>query len=155
MFYFGKADDQNHLYWELGGWQNQDSIVASIINGRNSVLTHSMFSVETDVEYDLKLEVSGRHIRTYINGELINETEDKPPVIEPLYYTASVEDATGDIILKTVNVQENSVSADIVFEGLATKDLSVEVYELSGYQLEDENNFENKELVSLSKLISQ
>lgn len=148
VFYFGKADDQNHLYWELGGWQNQDSIVASIINGRNSVLTHSMFTVETAVEYDLKLEVSDRHIRTYINGELINETEDKLPVIEPLYYTASMEDSTRDIILKTVNVQENSVSAEIILEEMAKKDLSIEVYELSGYQLEDENNFENKELVS-------
>jgi alpha-L-arabinofuranosidase len=101
------------LYWELGGWQNQDSIVASIIN-----------------------------------GELINETEDKLPLIEPLYYTASVEDSTGNIILKTVNVQEHSVSVEIVLEALAKKDLSIEGYELSGYQLEDENNFENKELVS-------
>ncbi len=64
-------------------------------------------------------------------------------------YTASVEDSTGDIIiLKTVYVQENSVSGEIVLEGLAKEGLSVEVYEMSGHQLEDENNFENKELVS-------
>jgi alpha-L-arabinofuranosidase len=56
-----------------------------------------------------------------INGELINETEDKLPIIEPLYYTASVEDSTGDIILKTVNVQEHSVSVEIVLEALAKK----------------------------------
>ncbi|OMC75212.1 alpha-L-arabinofuranosidase [Paenibacillus odorifer] len=148
IFYFGKADDQNHLYWELGGWQNQDSIVASIINGRNSVLTHVMFTVETDVEYDLKLEVVGRQIRTFINGELVNETEDKLPVIEPLYYTASVEELTGDIILKTVNVQENSVSAEVALESLAKEALTIEVYEMSGYPLEDENNFENKQQVS-------
>lgn len=63
-------------------------------------------------------------------------------------YTASVEDSTGDIILKTVYVQDNSVSGEIVLEGLAKEGLSVEVYEMSGHQLEDENNFENKELVS-------
>lgn len=145
---FGKADHKNYLQWELGGWQNQDSIIASIISGRNSVLTHAMFTVETDVEYELKLEVSGRHIRTYINGELVNEAEDKLPVIEPLYYTASVEDSTGDIILKVVNVQACNVSTEIVMDKLAKLGLSVEVYELSGYHLEDENSFENKELVS-------
>ncbi|MEK4064275.1 MULTISPECIES: alpha-L-arabinofuranosidase C-terminal domain-containing protein [Paenibacillus] len=148
VLYFGKADEQNHLFWEIGGWQNQDSIVASIAQGRNSVLTHTLFTVESDVEYNLTLEVSGRQIRTYIDGELINETEDKLLVIEPLYYTASVEHSTGDMILKTVNMQEVSIAAEIVLEGLTDKRLSIEVYEMSGHQPEDENSFKQPMLVS-------
>ncbi|MNP76247.1 hypothetical protein D3C76_1734510 [compost metagenome] len=59
-----------------------------------------------------------------------------------------MEDLTGDIILKTVNVQENSVSAEVVLESLVKEALTIEVYEMSGYPLEDENNFENKQQVS-------
>lgn len=148
IVYFGEVDEKNHLYWEIGGWQNQDATVCSIVRERNSCLTQSLFAVEPEVEYNLMLEVSGRKIRTFIDGELINETEDKLPVIEPLYYTASVEQSTGDIILKTVNVQGTAVAAEIVLGDLEKESLNVEVYELSGYNLEDENNFENPTLVS-------
>lgn len=146
--YFGKADDSNHLFWEIGGWQNQDSIITSIVKNRHTALTHTMFTVETDVQYDLTLEVTGRQIRSYINGELINETEDKLPVIEPLYYTASMEDETGDIILKTVNVQDQKVAGEIVLEGLPVEGAAIAIYELSGHRPEDENNFEQPALVS-------
>ncbi|UQZ37665.1 alpha-L-arabinofuranosidase [Paenibacillus sp. PK3_47] len=146
--YFGKQDEANHLFWEIGGWQNQDSIITSIVQNRHTALTHTMFTVETNVEYDLTLEVSGRHIRSYINGELFNETEDKLPVIEPLYYTASREEATGDIILKAVNVQGQSIAADIGLIDLPGEGINIEVYELSGHRPEDENNFEQPALVS-------
>ncbi|WP_342439640.1 alpha-L-arabinofuranosidase C-terminal domain-containing protein [Paenibacillus sp. FSL L8-0436] len=52
------------------------------------------------------------------------------------------------MILKTVNMQEVSVAAEIVLEGLADKRLSIEVYEMSGHQPEDENSFERPMLVS-------
>ncbi|MDQ0874535.1 hypothetical protein QFZ77_003194 [Paenibacillus sp. V4I3] len=51
---------------------------------------------------------------------LFHDTEDKLPVIEPLYYSASFERSTGDVIVKFVNVQENSVHAQVVLEDLHT-----------------------------------
>ena len=64
----------------------------------------------------------------------------------------------GAIILQVILIPLNAVFTcsetaivslnDNQLEEMAKKDLSIEVYELSGYQLEDENNFENKELVS-------
>ena len=116
--YFGKSDDKNQLYWDFGGWMNDDSLLNSRVNGIGSTLTQSMFNVEPGIEYELTLEVSGRRIRTWINGVLFNETEDKLPVIEPLYYSASVERSTGDVIVKVVNVQEQTVNAQIVLEDM-------------------------------------
>ncbi|ASA21442.1 alpha-L-arabinofuranosidase C-terminal domain-containing protein [Paenibacillus donghaensis] len=144
---FGRKDDHNRLFWELGGWLNQDTMVCAVVDGRNSVLTQSMFSVETDVEYSLVLEVSGREIRTYIDGELVNETEDKLPTIEPLYYTASMELSSGDIILKAVNVQAEAVTAHINIDDNIQGGMNVDVFELSGHNLEDENSFEHPEQI--------
>lgn len=45
--FFRQGDNKNGLLWEIGGWQNQDAIVGSIVNGRNSCLTQSLFAVET------------------------------------------------------------------------------------------------------------
>ena len=116
-------------------------------NGRTSCLTQSIFNVEPDIEYALTLEVSGRQIRAWIDGVLFHDIEDKLPVIEPLYYSASYERSTGDVIVKVVNVQENSVRAQIGLADLDKTSLTVEVYEMSGHSLDDENTFESPELV--------
>lgn len=145
---FGQRDQSNLLIWEFGGWQNQDSLIASNVDGRGSVLTQSIFNVENDREYTLKLEVSGRQIRAWINGELFHDTEDKLPVIEPLYYSASCDRTTGDTIVKVVNVQDSSVTAEVVLADLNETSLRVEVHEMSGHSLEEENTFEAPDRVS-------
>jgi len=149
--FFGREDDQNQRVWELGGWQNQDSMITSRISGRGSCLTQSLFTVEEGVAYELALEVSGRRIRAFINGEQIHEIEDRQAVIEPLYYTASVEDASGDVIVKVVNMQETDVTADIEFADLGAVSYIADVFELSGCALEDENTFEQPDRIKPSR----
>ncbi|MDF2648897.1 MAG: alpha-L-arabinofuranosidase domain protein [Paenibacillus sp.] len=145
--YFGKRDGDNQLIWDFGGWQNQDSALCSRVDGRTSCLTQSIFNVEPDMEYELTLEISGRQIRAWIDGVLFHDTEDKLPVIEPLYYSASFERSTGETIVKVVNVQENSVRAQIALADLHKTSLTVDVYEMSGHALDDENTFESPERV--------
>ncbi|MDQ8734564.1 alpha-L-arabinofuranosidase C-terminal domain-containing protein [Paenibacillus sp. LHD-38] len=145
---FGCADDDNRLFWEISGWQNQDSMISSRVNGRNSCLTQSLFTVENDVTYELALEVSGRQIRSYINGKLIHDTEDKLPLIQPIYCSSSVDDNFGDTIVKVVNMQDVAVYADIAFEDLPEAGgRRVESYELSGHSLKDENSFEQPQKI--------
>ncbi|MGO4372291.1 alpha-L-arabinofuranosidase, partial [Paenibacillus sp. MCAF20] len=146
---FGQSDDANRLYWEISGWQNQDSMISSRVNGRGSCLTQSLFTVENDVTYKLALEVSGRKIRAFINGELMHETEDKIAVIQPLYYSSSTEDATGDTIVKVVNMQEAAVCAEIALEDLQAADRMRHVvsYEMSGHLPQDENSFEEPQKI--------
>ncbi|HEX7712566.1 MAG TPA: alpha-L-arabinofuranosidase C-terminal domain-containing protein [Bacillota bacterium] len=144
---YGEKEPQNRLFWEIGGWQNQDSLVSARVNGRNSCLTQSLFTVEANREYRLDLEVAGRHIRTYIDGELINDTEDKLLEIEQLYYSASAESSTGDVIIKVVNVQEQPVAAQVVLDGMKKKSIMGKIYEMSGYELNNENSFEYPQLV--------
>jgi len=147
VVYFGQKDDKNMLLWEIGGWQNQDSIIGANVNGRNSCLTQSLFSVEQNKEYELKLEVNGRVIRTSIDGRPTNEVEDKLPVIEPLYYSATIDEATNDIILKAVNVRDKEISVTIDLKGLEGQSLYGKIYEMSRYELDAENSFENPEFV--------
>lgn len=139
--YFGKHDDNNQQIWEIGGWQNQDSLLASTVNGRTSVLTQSIFNLEPEIEHEFTLEVSGRRIRTYIDKVLFNDTEDKLPEIEPLYYSASFERSTGDVIVKVVNVQKNSVLTQVVLVDLQKSSLTIDVSEMSDHSLDDENSF--------------
>lgn len=112
---FGQTDDANDFGWGFGGWENQDSIINARVNGRGSCLTQSAFSIQAGRVYALKLAVEGRRIRTWIDSELMNDTEDKLPYAEQLYLAASEEN--GSIILKAVNVREEAVQAHIGLNG--------------------------------------
>jgi alpha-L-arabinofuranosidase len=153
LVHLGKVDDNHYLQWEIGGWQNQDSMIGSKVAGKMSILTQSLFTVEKDVEYNCVLEVSGRRIRAYIDGKLIHDTEDKVPVIEPLYCSASVEHSTGDIILKVVNVRATCVQTQVVLENYHKEAVTAQLFEMSGYPLDAENSFESPERVSPKQTI--
>ncbi|RAV05618.1 alpha-L-arabinofuranosidase C-terminal domain-containing protein [Paenibacillus sp. YN15] len=144
---FGKTDADNFLYWEVGGWQNQDSIIGARVNGRSSCLAQNIFTLETQKDYELVLEVRGRKIRSYMNGQPDHETEDRLPSVEPLYLTASREHGTGDVIVKAVNVREQAVSTRVVLDGFGGKPAVAQVYELAGYALAAENSFAEPELI--------
>lgn len=138
---FGKTDDNNYIDWILGGWANGDCCIETRINGRTSAIKHKVFSVYSNVTYDFRLEVSGRIITIYINGEKQFSVEDKQPVMEEIYCTSSIDAKTGEIIIKAVNIRDEAVKAVI---SLTDKErVSGTVYELSGCELSDMNSFEN------------
>ncbi|WP_151735807.1 alpha-L-arabinofuranosidase C-terminal domain-containing protein [Paenibacillus tengchongensis] len=148
LIHFGVEDGENKLSWELGGWQNQDTVLVSQISGRGSCLTQSLFTVESEVDYELELHIAGRRITASINGLPVNIAEDRVPAIEPLYYTASVEDASGDLIVKAVNVKDTPLPARIELKELSGACGEVEVSEMSGFALDDANDLDNPVKVS-------
>lgn len=139
MLQYGNRDEKNRYQWEIGGWQNMDSALTQDIAGRNSCLTQSSFTVAADREYELKLEIEGRHLKAYIDGELIHEIYHAPVKIEPLYTAASVDCQTGDIIVKLVNVQKRPIDTVLHMEGI--EQAKGTAYIMSGFALEDENSF--------------
>jgi alpha-L-arabinofuranosidase len=138
---FGKKAEGEYYAWELGGWQNLDAAITQTISGRTSCLTQSEFSVIQGETYHLKLIVDGNHIEGYINQKRIHDVMVNPIVIEPLYVTASKENATGDIILKVVNLQEEEVFTELDFSDSPRKLYQAKIETMSGYDLNAENSF--------------
>lgn len=139
MLQYGNRDEKNRYQWEIGGWQNMDSALTQDIAGRNSCLTQSSFTVAADREYELKLEIEGRHLRAYIDGELIHEIHHAPVKIEPLYTAASIDRQSGDVIVKLVNVQKRPIDTVLHIEGI--EQAKGTAYIMSGFALKDENSF--------------
>lgn len=113
ILFFGHTDDANSHFWTIGGWQNSDSCVEKRIRGRGACLTQSNLYLQDEHTYTLSLEVRGNEIITWVDGEIMNRITDRPVRLRPLYLAASIEEATGDVILKAVNVQADAVSAVI------------------------------------------
>lgn len=108
------GEQKDHILWTLGGWQNLDICLEHFKKGKGACLTEAMFSAEQEHEYELELSVDGRHMRAFVDGQCMLETEDRIPAAEPLYVSAVLDERTGDIIMKAVNVTKNAVTA--VFE---------------------------------------
>lgn len=141
---FGYKDEGHKIVWSVGGWQNQDCILDKF-EKHGACLTQSRFSVETGVKYSLRLDIDGRRIRTYINGVKMNDVTDKRRVNEELYYTAGVDDESGDVILKAVNVNDTAVTGEICVPYFENTECFVT--ELSGFKAEDKNSFEEPERI--------
>ncbi len=142
---FGRKDDKNKCIWELGGWQNQDNIIGENIGGRNSVLSQYQFSMEQDREYLYELRVAGRNIQTRVDGQDYHKVFNQPAVIEPLYYSASIEEKTGDIIIKAVNVTDRDLRTAIEVKN--TNPVKGCIHSMEGYELEAMNGFAEPEAV--------
>lgn len=138
---FGMSENI-YYRWEIGGWQNQDSVLCSHINGRESVLAHELKSVERGREYDIRLEVCGNAVECFIDGVKIHSVKILPAVIRPIYTAASVEE--DKVYIKAVNIKgtprlcEIETNCDI---------RSAEAEVLTG-EPQDMNSFEEKEKVS-------
>lgn len=144
---FGKTDN-SQIQWEFGGWDNWDCNIMSIINGRGSTISHRIFHVE-DIEYTLKLEISGCNIKTFVNGEVYNDVTYRLPELEELYVAASTDSATGETIVKVVNLTGEDKNVEIVLDG--DMKTTAEVVALRGYELSAENTFEKPDNVALLK----
>lgn len=150
---FGKKDDENYIDWIIGGWANGDCCVETRINNRTSAIKQKVFSLATGVEYNFKLEVRGRNIAVYINDEKQFEVYDKQPVARELYCSSSFDSATGDIIIKAVNIRSEDTKAVISIEG--RESVNGTVYELSDCELNDKNSFDNpKKVYPIEKAFS-
>ncbi len=140
---FGKKDEGNRYFWELGGWQNLDATICHNTNRRGSCLTQSEFSVDFEHTYELMITVKDNgEIKAFVDGRLFQTTRSLPAVVEDIYVTSALEEPTGDIIIKTVNIDEKEKTAKITLAGLENKNYTVMVEDIKDIPVDSENSFD-------------
>ena len=141
MISFGVKDTKNNIIWNIGGWQNTVSCLQIIENGVKTGQvpgTIRDFTAETGRTYALKIVVSGRNIKCYIDGELyVDFTVGSNSKAES--YQVVSEDENGDIIIKLVNVtgSERTFAVDIATEAALGE--TARAYQLKGDSLDNDN----------------
>lgn len=136
---FGRKDADNTLRWVIDGWTNLSS-VAQIRQGEYGELATSLAFPRKGEWQEGSLEVRGDVITYALDGQVYPAAVIGRPDIEPLYAAASLEDATGDLIIKAVNLQPKAAEATLSLNGFAAS--MVEVTEMSGFKKDDANTFD-------------
>ncbi|MFD5804551.1 alpha-L-arabinofuranosidase C-terminal domain-containing protein [Streptomyces sp. NPDC127020] len=113
---FGVKNTGNYYWWNLGGWNNTLSAVEQAADGGKSTLLSKAGSIETGRAYDIDVEVRGRQVTLYLDGEEWGSfTDDKPA--EPFRQVVTEDARTGDLIVKVVNAQDTAARTAVDLGG--------------------------------------
>jgi len=119
LFHVEGQDD--YIWWNVGGWGNtRTAIERAKFGSHREIGRASSVTVETGRWYDIKIEVKGTSVRCYLDDKLIQQAQDTAAApVDPVYSTASRDDATGDVIVKVVNVSASAQDMSVNLAGAA------------------------------------
>ncbi len=141
MISFGVKDTKNNIIWNIGGWQNTVSCLQIIEDGAKTGQvpgTIRDFTAETGRTYALKIVVSGRNIKCYIDDELyVDFTVGSNSEAESYQVVSEAEN--GDIIVKLVNVTDSDRTFAVEIETESALGETARVYQLKGDSLGNDN----------------
>jgi hypothetical protein len=72
---FGSPGDNTMTWWNVGGWGN----TASAIQAPGMSEQRVPGTVETGKWYDLRVELKGNQVRTFLDGQLVQSAQQSPP----------------------------------------------------------------------------
>jgi hypothetical protein len=77
---FNATDNDNLTWWNLGGWNNTKHAIQYTDAGRRITLGNAVNGqIESGKWYDLRVELSGLHIRCYLNNALVQDVTYPTP----------------------------------------------------------------------------
>jgi LPXTG-motif cell wall-anchored protein len=146
---FGVKDTGNYYWWNLGGWGNTRSAIQKTTDGSSTEIANGSTTIESNRDYKIKIEVRGRTIRTYLDGQKVDEVVDS--VQEPLYQVSTRDSKTGDVIVKVVNAKNTAVRTSVKVDGRKVHGTAA-VTSLTASARTDANSFDEPTTVAPKQL---
>ena len=138
---FRAGPDANWRGWNLGGWANTKHAIQM-----DDIITEAPGRIEENRWYDIRVEARGNHFKCYLDGQLVHDTELKPP--QSLYASATRDVKTGDIIVKVVNTASDPLATDVNLAGVEKLTGSAQAIVLASASPLDENSLDEPTKVS-------
>lgn len=113
---FGSRSSDRFFWWNIGGWGNTRHAIEKGEGGKRQ-LASKAGSIKENVWYDIRVELTGKRIRCYLNDKLIHDVMDQPPRLS-IGVAASRENASGDVILKIANPSSSSHATRVNLRGV-------------------------------------
>lgn len=133
----GGQVDGRRVQWNIAGWNNTQSAIQA---GDTIVGRAARGGVETGRWYDLRLEIRGRTVRGFLDGQLLNEATY--PRIDTVLAIAGRDDRTGEVIIKALNTGPDPASVTFTLAGAGAVASTGPLTVLSSPNPADENSFE-------------
>jgi alpha-L-arabinofuranosidase len=136
LIVFGHKGDDKY-WWNVGGWGNREHAIEF---NQTDVGRHVPGSVETGRWYDLKVQINGRRIQCFLDGQLIHNA--LAPASDRFFALAGRDDRSGEMVLKAINVSRTPVSGQVNLSGAARIAAKARLITLSSERLTDNNSLD-------------
>ena len=136
--------NQDRTWWNLGGWGNTADAIES-----GGTLDSQPTHIETDRWYDLKVVVSGKNVKCYLDGKLVHDLDyDAGGKVTSLYAVAATDEKSGDVIVKVVNANPQELKTEVNLAGANKLTGTGTATVLTSENPTDENSLKNPLKVS-------
>jgi alpha-L-arabinofuranosidase len=93
----------------------------------------------------VKIEISGSRIRCYLDGNLIHDAT--VPITQNFYAVTGRDKASGDLVLKAINLGNDAVAAKLNLRGVENIAATAQATVLQAASLADNNSLEQPQRV--------
>ncbi len=142
---FGADDRGRDGFWfNVGGWGNSRHAIEAFQGRSKAEVTARRGRIEQDRWYDAKVVLTPGSIKTYLDGELVNDY-----AIDPIGMSVSttLDKKAGEVIVKLVNPTDEAIDANIHLDGVGNVESQADMITLAG-NADATNTFENPDAVA-------
>lgn len=136
LIVFGHKGEDKY-WWNVGGWGDHEHAIEF---NQTPVGEHVPGSVEANRWYDIRIELDGRHIRCFLDGQLVHDVT--APASDRFFAEAGQDEKNGDLVIKAINVSPFPTIAALNFSGLGHMTSSAWLTILSSAHLSDNNSLD-------------
>ena len=125
---FSYEDEQNYVWWNIGGWNNSQHAVEQCVDGVKSLLASAPGSIRTGKSYHLKIVMEGSHVECWMDDAKVHEFNllntrrlyaSSSISRDEMYVYARIVNPSSAVVPTTIRME----NADIVSGTVATRTL--------------------------------
>jgi alpha-L-arabinofuranosidase len=146
MIVFNYVDPQHYCWVNFGGWGNTQHGLEQISGSGKSQTATKRGRVEAGRWYDVTLTVSGDSVKAWLDNDLVFDTVLKHDTSTGVFSSATIDDQTGELIVKIVNSQAEGTTARLNISNFAVK--SAKLIQLRANTGYDENTLQQPTNIS-------
>ena len=115
---FNYVDKDNYCWVNFGGWGNTQHGIERISGGGKSQIATKPGRVETGRWYDITLQMAGDTLQCWLDKDLVFDTVLKGDVLPGIFSSATIDDNSGELIVKVVNTGSEGTMARVEVQNL-------------------------------------
>jgi len=146
MVVFNYVDPENFCWVNFGGWQNSQHGIEQVRGGAKIQTAQRPGKIEADRWYDITLTVSGDSIQVWLDNDKVFDTVLKRFTSPDFFASATVDEPSGELIVKLVNTSSEGSTAQLNLSNFAPR--SAKVIRLRANKGTDENSLQQPTLIS-------
>ncbi|WP_295437674.1 alpha-L-arabinofuranosidase C-terminal domain-containing protein [uncultured Prevotella sp.] len=141
LLIFNYVDDKNYCWLNLGGWNNTQHGIEQIVDGAKGQVATVSGNIETGRWYDIELKVKDDSIFASLDGKEIFASKLRANTLPGVFSTATLDENTGEVILKVANTSSENTTAEICLQGKTIS--NAKLIRLSAKNGKEENTIDN------------